>query len=411
MLKIKKYHMKEDRERSCGRYSYRFRWGGAVLTAYSGSRDELVVPERLAGLPVVGVAGAFAAAHLRCVVLPKTLRYIGPGSFSLCRQLRAVVIPAGVTRIAPDAFANSTPATLYVTEGSAAHRWAQKMGQPFTLGMPDEALGADDLIFGDFTCALQTDGSLVIREYNGSAEVLEIPAMLGGRPVTRLGVMSFAQHPTLREVTVPEGVRALEGGVFVRCEALRRVTLPDSVTEMGPAVFQQAGLEEVRLPGGLCELPNATFYGNVRLERIELPESIRTIGRAAFYGCMLLREAALPGNLRSIGSGAFYFTSLKSVELPDGLEVIGDEAFASCYGLVIGSLPESVVSVGEDAFDGCTCLWEPEEESGDGWSMDLMLDDVDFGDCDAGADDVEADNLRKLLGRPVKPPKEEDDDE
>ena len=70
---------------------------------------------------------------------------------------------------------------------------------------------------------IQKDGSAAIAGYDGSDTDISIPSELGGHPVTSIADSAFYNHKTIRSVTIPEGVTAIDGSAFSWCQALTEV--------------------------------------------------------------------------------------------------------------------------------------------------------------------------------------------
>lgn len=95
--------------------------------------------------------------------------------------------------------------------------------------------------------AAQTVDGLTYQTENGEATLtaipiqqqgeLEIPATLGGCPVTKLGSHVFDSCTGLTGVTLPETVREIGDYAFRACTALEYVYLPPALETVGEGVF------------------------------------------------------------------------------------------------------------------------------------------------------------------------------
>lgn len=222
-----------------------------------------------------------------------------------------MVIPESVTAIDETAFEEAEDVCLCVREGSCAHRFAREMGLPFAFEEPPlEIFPEDNLVIGDYLCCLQEDGSLTIREYNGSAKRLTVPAELAGRSVKRIGWGAFRRCRSLVEVEVARGVEELGPLAFERCTRLRRISLPADMWVVGAGCFRYC----------------------TALEEAALPDTVETINLLSFGRCSALERISMPRGLRYVGPGAFLdCSSLHVPEIPEGAEV-DEQAFAGCPG-------------------------------------------------------------------------------
>ena len=143
---------------------------GAVITNYSGTAGDVVIPDQVDGHPVVAVGPHMFAYNeaVESVQLPEGIRSIGNMAFFKCVNLQGIVIPEGVTTI-------------------------------------------DECCFGG--C-------------EGLAEV-QLPSSL-----EEIGRFSFLACTSLTEVSFGESLKSIGPGAFQMCASLTRVTIPggDSVS-------------------------------------------------------------------------------------------------------------------------------------------------------------------------------------
>ena len=83
---------------------------GALLTNYSGTSGDVVIPDTVDGHPVVAVGAHMFAYNeaVRSVMLPEGIRSIGNMAFFKCIHLHDIVIPEGVTMIDECCFGGCT---------------------------------------------------------------------------------------------------------------------------------------------------------------------------------------------------------------------------------------------------------------------------------------------------------------
>lgn len=153
---------------------------------------------------------------------------------------------------------------------------------------------------------------LIITDYNGNAEELEVPYHIN----------------SVRVTTLADGL--FEGS------SVKRVTLPDSLVEVSYRCFKGSKVEYVKIGA------EATI-----------------IEEEAFADCSALRRVIFTGNQQLIRADAFRnCTSLLSVRLPETLYQIGENAFSGCTSLTNVIIPKHVRTICRNAFIGCTSLKE-----------------------------------------------------
>ncbi|MBR3525783.1 MAG: leucine-rich repeat protein [Lachnospiraceae bacterium] len=147
-------------------------------------------------------------------------------------------------------------------------------------GIPDQS--------GEWRYELSEDGKAAITAYEGSEDVLSIPAEIDGHPVTGIGPSAF-----------------------YNCRDLKKVSIPEGVTDIGASAFSWCtDLEEADLPAGLS-----------------------TIGEAAFSWCYSLESIVIPDSIRVIDDAVFTRSGLKEATIHAGVESLGDSSFSHCKKL------------------------------------------------------------------------------
>ncbi|MBQ7849140.1 MAG: leucine-rich repeat protein [Clostridia bacterium] len=239
----------------------------------------LEVPEGVEKLPTGVLA---SCAELNQLILPSTLREIGPFVLQDCKALRLLDIPAGVEKIDTNAFVYSGGVKLRVTKDSYAHRCAMERKLSHEL-IVSEPKGKKTPVYApevrepkggktpaaepgvreaksEQTYAPETDfvirktrkGSCAIISYSGTAAQVLVPPTIRGLQVTAVHAGAFAECFSLEKITLPKGLTAIGREAFFGCSRLRNVCLPDSVAVIGSEAFKECVcLTEINLPGKL----------------------------------------------------------------------------------------------------------------------------------------------------------------
>lgn len=208
----------------------------------------------------------------------------------------------------------------------------------------------DILILDDYSCLLLKDGTLEIENYIGKNKDIEIPSVLDGKTVTRIGSPSF-QTRDVDSVVIPDSVTRIEDNAFNSC-TLKSVTIPNSVEYIGERSFSNCkSLENIEIPSSVKALGRYAFDRCCSLESVTLNDGLSIIGYSAFSYCERLKSIEIPSSVEKIDDFAFYrCSSLKSLKLNSGLRYIGECAFSSCDFPQI-EIPDSVEEIGKYAFE------------------------------------------------------------
>ena len=361
----------------------------------------------------------FSCTALQEVHLPASLREIPDYCFWDC-HLTALTIPDGVTRIGAHAVdwftgeiigAVTLPASVEFVGYRAfpdecdvtalnpqvhfetAAEYAERIPEYDWYG--DEAA---DALYSDglFDYELSSRGAVLLdcsRFLNQPEvpDVLEIPATLGGYPVTAIGGWVFSSLDGCPldapfEVVLPEGLRALDADTFADCFYAANVTLPATLEIIPEDCFDRISAE-IDFPNGnprySCEngflidnttqtllytapsshgnpLPAVRRLGDCSLmnwlwdddDDPVLPDTLESVGSYIFYDCGVTR-VTFPDGITELSPYTFYCTDLQEVHLPASLREIPDYCFWNCQ-LIALTIPDGVTRIGAHAVDWFT---------------------------------------------------------
>jgi hypothetical protein len=290
-------------------FSIRINADTVTITEYRGTVKDVVIPERIGGLPVTTIGSqAFYNNQLTSVAIPGSVTSIEYGAF-YNNQLTSVAIPDSVTSIGPQAFYNN---------------------QLTSVTIPGSVTSIEDGAF-----------------YNNQLTSVTIPDS-----VITIGYQAFYNNQ-LTSVTIPDSVTTIGKKAF-EDNQLTRISVSDcskwAVSLEEEAFAGNAGNPFVIATDG----KTAIIIGyNSDNKMVVIPERIDNlpivgIGDWVFYKTGLF-GITIPNTVAFIGRGAFESNQLTSITIPDSVASIGDRAFYDS-GIRSVVLPKSVTYIGTDAF-------------------------------------------------------------
>lgn len=135
-----------------------------------------------------------------------------------------------------------------------------------------------------------------ITKYKGAGGAVEIPATLGGYPVTAIGMHAFVECTSLKSVSMPESVTWIGNSAFIGCTGLESVALPAGLKSIGENVFYSCtSLTSVVIPDKVTSIESLAFFGCLKLESITVPAGITTLASSFVYGCTNLKKIEFKG--------------------------------------------------------------------------------------------------------------------
>lgn len=99
---------------------------GAVITDYHGTDAALVIPVRIDGRPVVGIAeGAFEGCSARQIIFPASLKWVADGAFRGCGA-EVLLLFDNIERIGDAAFPDGSLKQLYINAYEAPYGYSYR---------------------------------------------------------------------------------------------------------------------------------------------------------------------------------------------------------------------------------------------------------------------------------------------
>ncbi|MBE6665935.1 MAG: hypothetical protein E7603_06940, partial [Ruminococcaceae bacterium] len=212
----------------------------------------------------------------------------------------------------------------------------------------------------------------ILEKYTGADVEVTIP-----EGVRAIEYRAFYRSKNLQSVIIPEGVKYIGGEAFKDCKNLQSVTIPKSIKTIAGWAFEGCSkLQNITVPEStrieefafsgcrtladqnkMIILNRTVFQYLGRKASVAIPEGIASIATAAFLNCSSIQEIFIPETITSIGERAFcQCQHLRRITLPKNVNRIGESTFAYCENLESVSIPESITEIENTTFAGCVNL-------------------------------------------------------
>ena len=370
-------------------FQYTADGGVAVITKYTGTGGNVVIPSELDGFTVTKI-GPTAFRDLKTVTavdIADTVTNIDAGAFANCSELSQVELPAELAEMSAHAFYNCDklteifiPKSLTTTNNAYIYEYARGyVDGPF--------YGCDSLKRVSFETGITTIAKGLFANCPGIEEIV-IPDT-----VTTIGNAAFTADENLSGVTFGANITEIGDGAFSKCGRLTDVNMNDKVKKLGSAAFAQCGeLKEVHFSRVLEEMSAHAFYDCDKLTAVEIPASLvkttnayiyeyaygyvygpfyncdglknitfengtTTIANGLFANCPGIEKVVIPDTVTSVGNDAFYQAAgLTQITFGANIAEVGGSAFAKCGRLTAVNMNDKIKKIGAGAFAKCTEL-------------------------------------------------------
>ena len=162
------------------------------------------------------------------------------------------------------------------------------------------------------------NGTATITKYKGAGGTVEIPATLGGDPVTGIQMQAFIKCTSLKSVSMPESMTWIGDSAFAGCTGLESVALPVGLESIGENVFYSCtSLTSVVVPDKVTSIESLAFFGCLNLESITIPAGITTLASSFVFGCTNLKKIEFKGT-----QAQWNALSIDPNTLPAGVSIV-----------------------------------------------------------------------------------------
>ena len=283
------------------------------------------------------------------VTVAEGLEEIPDAAFQNSAGLKSISIPSSVTKIGINAFSGCTglSAVTFVDVTSLCNiDFAGTASNPLSAGNAQLAF-AD----GDATNVVVPNTIKEIKKYAFYGYKKEFNITLS-EGVEAIQNNAFTNCDHLTSVDIPSTVTTIGSGAFSGCRMMKSVTLRSGYANVAQNAFKDCSqINQVKFASvqSLCRMAFSDLNGNplavgnnVELsfvnddnaENLTIPEGVTIIKKYTFYGCKQLKSLTISQDVKTIEASAFSGCSgLTSVSIPEGMETIETNAFNACTGL------------------------------------------------------------------------------
>ena len=346
-------------------------------------------------LPVTTIRGSQQGEDYTTVTVPKDVKYISAGAFSVNGNLDTIYLPEGC-QMESESVPLTTKIVYYKVNKDESRNAVVRTSSTGEEITQVTVSGAD---------VLNPDRELNLNNIYGKYEITAI----ADNALDNSG-------KNLHTVILPNSVESINAKVFGNCKNLETIYLKEGCTienegniadknliyytDDGATISSakinidnfQLELSQIRNGIGLKIGENA-FKDQVKMKSVTIPATVTSIDAQAFAGCTKLTSIDIPASVTSIGTNPFAgCTGLQTITvnsgntvyksengvllskdgktlvcypagktdstyaIPGSVEVIAAQAFAGCTKLETITIPASVTSIGTNPFAGCTGL-------------------------------------------------------
>ncbi len=326
-------------------------WDGAgwMITGYTGSSTDLVIPDTIEDIPVTCIGKkAFANnSTITSITIPKSITAIKAEAFYKCSRLSLINFNAKNCTI-PDIWiydgnkgagvfsgaGSLTSSGIRVVFGSTVEKVPDKLFETASL----DAYGQKGY---DYAHVSSVEFSSKVKEIGNFAfgNCADLETVVLGSNITSIGTYAFRGCTSLVSLEVNDELITLQEGAFLNCTSLEDITWGLSLDSIGVSAFAGCtSLKTVHVPSPVTVLHRSAFSGCTGLRTVSLPKSLRTLSGEAFRDCKKLTSLTINSAELTVPD-VWIYDSAKGVGVFSGAGALIDGGFTVTFGSSVKYIP------------------------------------------------------------------------
>ncbi len=319
------------------KYEYEVANQQVTITRYLGEETEVILPLRLGGNPVTGIAG---------------------GAFSECGFIEEITIGDHITTIGSGALPQNTGLKVLCHKNSAALNYAINNGYQYEIIRKIVSSGTcgtdatwtlddEDCLVISGTGEIASNGSSAMGQYGSNFTKLIIE-----EGITGIQYGAFSGRTRLTEVTLPDSLNSIDFSAFANCTGLLSLILPDEITSIRNIYQANEIIRYVNPDSATAETISKTNY-SFRIDGYlcdlqYIYDGEENLGLALKGVSYDAETIIVPDIVTRIESPGFYAgsgkpNSITTIYLPDGITYVYSVAFNGCSAIRYVN-PESITA-------------------------------------------------------------------
>jgi len=267
----------------------------------------------------IGPQAFLTSKTMTSVVIPETVTKIQANAFGFCTGLTSIDIPNSVKEFGGFVFSSCTKLkTVHLGNGIKvlSGRIFQGCTKLESINLPEGLTTIGDYAFEVCRSLKAIDIPSTVSHIDAgvfrACDALETMRVSSDNPWfdSREGCNAIIETGTNKLVAgchttvIPKTVTSIGEMAFKEVRGLASLTIPGNVKSIGFSAFEKAGILDLTLEEGVKAIDSYAFYNNDAMTSVSLPSTLTSIGEYGFNDCMHLNEvkAYMPEPFPLIGT-------------------------------------------------------------------------------------------------------------
>ena len=328
---------------------------------------------------VTEINNAFIGAEsMTSIVLPRSLRKIGPSAFRICSSLESIELPDGLVEIGNMAFAScSSIQTIEIPEsvmtiGTYAFSGCSLINS-FNVPRNVTSIGHSVVSSCNALSTITVDPNNSVYDSRNSCNAIIEKAtntLIAGckdtnipSTVTRIGDYAFSNCSEYNKTLNLTNITAVGSQAFYGTNITGVLNIPVTLTVIGDRAFPTT-IDGITVATGnpvydsrencnaIIETATNKMLVVCKANKGFIPSSVEILSGNLFYGMTGLDHVTIPSSVKTMGTNLFSSSDVKTVTIQEGTTALPDGMFLNCASLVSVEIPSTVTGIGSYVFTG-----------------------------------------------------------
>lgn len=257
-----------------------------------------------------GVAGALLMLLVIALIVLPGLQKESDGA----QEAKVTDVPATLqTKDAPEETEASTPLVnsdstkaTPSTDSAQSGGFGSDVVPTYVFDEGNDSPHADEYLYSlsEYYSDLYPQSVRLEAYFGQGNEVVEVPAIIDGLPVTQIYEKCFENRTEIKQVILPETIESIDYSSFYGCANLTQINFPASLTSIGSWSLAHTGFTSVVFPDTVTYIGNGVLCNCDNLETVVVSRGVTEIDYDTFRSNANLKSITIPASVTSINIDA-----------------------------------------------------------------------------------------------------------
>ena len=253
----------------------------AIIRAYNGNEEDVVLPEELDGLPVKAIFLTQKDLKIKTITLSKNI-----SSHYVIDSLTNIGTLESIQVAKDNKDYEAVDGILYSKDKTKLYLYPRaKKGD--TYKMPSTIKDVEGLALGGNGAKIKYMKNLITSDQLEFApdcsQQSSLESVTLSDSIKVIDESSFENCQNLKSIKIGKNVESINDSAFYNCKSLKQVQLPSKLKNIGPAAFLGTSIKEIKIPESVVSIGTSAFSKGVKLNKKSYLKKLKKESGLVYY--------------------------------------------------------------------------------------------------------------------------------